>query len=153
MYHNETVFATCEFFPIVVNLICEITSAPVPAPIVAPEKALKWTHVMPPANLFTAHIASSEVRRLRLLSGLIQSHPVKSREQFLDLVNAIFGVGILDPKAFANDMGYSISSVYRWIDGASAPHQSIWSKVEAWILDAIRARIESLEPQAGENEQ
>ncbi len=42
----------------------------------------------------------------------------------------------------SDELGYSYSTVHRWIDGRTAPHPSVWPRVTQWIADAIKSRIE-----------
>lgn len=87
----------------------------------------------------------NEISVLRNLHGMLEHDPVETRDQFCDLMKAAFDLGKLQPRALSDDLGYNISAVYRWIDGSSAPHKSLWPTVVAWIFRAIEQRIEECE--------
>jgi len=98
---------------------------------------------MPAVHPFTALMVNSEVSVLRCLHGMLENDSVETREQFCDLMKATFEYGKLDPKELSNDLGYSLSTVYRWIEGRTAPHRCLWPKIIEWIMLAIDKRIAS----------
>jgi len=95
---------------------------------------------------FTAMMVKYEISVLRRLHGMLAEDTVETREQFSDLMRAAFTLGKLDPRGLSDDLGYNISAVYRWIEGRSAPHKSLWPRVIEWIKDAIKQKIPEQEP-------
>lgn len=87
----------------------------------------------------------TEINALRRLHGMLEHDGIKSREQFRDMMSAAFAHGGLELRALSNDIGFSFSAVFRWQEGQSAPHPSLWPKVVSWVLDALSARIVSRE--------
>lgn len=85
----------------------------------------------------TRAMALSRHTALRDLRQAIESRPPESREDFGDMMQAAFREGGLDPRNMSDDMGYSFSSVYRWVDQRSAPHPSAWPTVASWITKRI----------------
>jgi hypothetical protein len=76
---------------------------------------------------------------LRTLSASLRTAPPTGRDGFTDMMTAAFREGGLDVRNLADDMGYSISSTYRWIEGRSSPHPSQWSLVTDWVARRIDA--------------
>jgi predicted DNA-binding transcriptional regulator AlpA len=99
------------------------------------------------AQPFTAMVVTSELGVLRRLHGMLEFDPIDSRERFGDLMKAAFNHCDLDARALSDDLGYSFSAVYRWIEGRTAPHQSLWPTIVAWIMRALEARITAAEQQ------
>jgi transcriptional regulator with XRE-family HTH domain len=87
----------------------------------------------------------SEISSLRRLHGMLESDGVKTRDQFQDMMTAAFGHGGLELRSLADELGYSFSTVFRWHEGRSAPHPSLWPRIVACILAALKVRIEELE--------
>jgi hypothetical protein len=94
------------------------------------------------SHSFTSLMVEKKAEQLECLHGVLENKKIVSREQFTDLMQAAFQVASLDPNGLANDLGYSSSTVYRWIEGVSAPHKSLWDKVVSWILSTIETRLE-----------
>ncbi|HEX8262789.1 MAG TPA: hypothetical protein VF547_07940 [Allosphingosinicella sp.] len=94
---------------------------------------------------FTDLMVHSQISLLRSLHGALEHKRVRTRDEFIDLMKAAFEHGKLDPRRLADDLGYSFSTVYRWIDGRSAPHPSLWPRIVEWTMGAIVARIEECE--------
>lgn len=92
---------------------------------------------------FTAVAVDSELNLLSRLHSMLESDRIKDREQFTDLMKAAFDHCRLDARALSDELGFSFSTVHRWIDGRTAPHPSLWPTVSAWIADAIKARIDA----------
>lgn len=90
---------------------------------------------------YTHLMLSGELSILRCLHGMIENDAIETRDEFGDLMKAAFEHGRLDPRALADDLGYSISTVYRWIEARSAPHPSLWPRVVEWTLGALSAKI------------
>lgn len=102
---------------------------------------------------FTTMMVESEISVLRRLHGMLEHDPVESREEFADLMAAAFEYGNLEARALSDDLGYSFSTVYRWVEGRSAPHPSLWPTIVAWVMSAIKAKIVAYdEQQAREHE-
>lgn len=102
---------------------------------------------MQPRNkkLFTSWMVSQEIHVLRHLHGMLENDRIARREDFTDLMVAAFHHGKLEPRALADDLAHSISAVYRWIEGSSAPHPSLWPTIVQWIMSAIKKRIDEIE--------
>jgi predicted DNA-binding transcriptional regulator AlpA len=94
---------------------------------------------------FTDIMVHSEISVLRSLHCALETKPVQTRAEFIDLMKAAFEYGRLDPRRLADDLGYSFSTVYRWIDGRSAPHPSLWPRIVEWTKETIDARIDEHE--------
>jgi hypothetical protein len=99
------------------------------------------------ARLFTRMMLSSDISVMTRMHDMLEHDGVEDRAAFSDMMAAAIKHGGLDPRALANDLGYSLSSVYRWIDGTSMPHPSGWSKVVDWVVTALATRIEELHDQ------
>ncbi len=81
------------------------------------------------------------------MHAMLEHDGVRDRDEFADMMEAAMQAGRLDPRALANDLGYSLSSVYRWVDGSSAPHPSTWPRVVDWVVAGLARRIGDLEAQ------
>ena len=93
---------------------------------------------------FTALAVDSELNLLVRLHSMLEFDQVADREQFTDLMKAAFEHCRLDPRALSDKLGYSFSTVYRWIEGRTAPHPSLWPVITKWIADSIKARIDAV---------
>ncbi|HEY0013078.1 MAG TPA: hypothetical protein VGB79_09530 [Allosphingosinicella sp.] len=94
---------------------------------------------------FTSLVRSTEASLLRRIHARIESGGVSSRGQFGDLMAAAFEDGRLSPRDLARDFGYSLSAVYRWIDGSTAPHRSQWPLVAQWVMERLAIKAGQLE--------
>ena|ERR1041385_8852695 len=94
---------------------------------------------------FTMLVSEGELTVLRRLHGMLEGKPIEEREQFSDLMNAAFKWCSLEYAALADDLGYSPSSVYRWVEGTSAPHKSLWPSIVSWIMKAIEERVQTIQ--------
>jgi len=92
---------------------------------------------------FTALAVDSELNLLSRLHAMLESDRIESRDQFADLMKAAFEHCRLDPRALSDELGYSFSTVYRWIEGRTAPHPSLWPRVTDWVANAIKERIDA----------
>jgi hypothetical protein len=99
---------------------------------------------------FTNLMVLSEISLLRSLHGKLSAEGIQSRDEFADLMKAAFEYGNLEARRLADDLGYSFSTVYRWIDGRSAPHPSLWPRIADWVGEAMATRI--AEHEANETE-
>ena len=99
---------------------------------------------MAQARLFTRMMLGSEISVMTQIHAMLEHDGVRDRAEFSDMMGATMQNGRLDPRALANDLGYSMSAVYRWIDGSSAPHPSTWPRVVAWITTNLGQRIDEL---------
>ena len=90
---------------------------------------------------YTKLMSDKEISVLRQLHGMLENDPVKTREQFTDLMKAAFQYGKLDAKLLSDDLGYSASTVYRWIEGLSAPHKSLWPTIVEWTMRAMEKKV------------
>ncbi len=96
-------------------------------------------HVHP----FTSMMVDGEISVLRRLYDMLENDTVDTRDAFSDLMRAAFEHGKLDARGLSDDFGYSFTTVYRWIEGRSAPHPSIWPRIVVWVMNAIDAKIAS----------
>jgi len=90
---------------------------------------------------FTTMVTTSKLGVLSRLHGMLEFDQIDSRERFADLMRASFEQCELDPKALSDDLGYSFSAVYRWIEGKTAPHPSLWPRIVSWIMTVIERKI------------
>jgi len=97
------------------------------------------------AEPLTSFMVSNKLGLLEQLHGMLDNQTVRNRSQFTDTMQAAFTHGELSYRKLADDMGYSASSVHRWIDGRSAPHPSLWSGIVDWVKSEIEARLEAAE--------
>lgn len=95
---------------------------------------------------FRAMAVQSQVDLLTQIRSALDAAPLSSRDQFTDLMKAAFLHCRLDARALSDDMGYNFSTVHRWIDGRTAPHPSLWPRINDWIKSALEARIDTLRP-------
>lgn len=100
---------------------------------------------MSAAGPLTAMVKTTEIGILRRLHGMLEFDPIDSRERFGDMMKAAFDHCKLDARALSDDLGYTFSAVYRWIEGRTAPHPSLWPTVVAWVMRALEARIAAAE--------
>lgn len=98
-------------------------------------------NVMPDIRQYTRMMMSNEISVLRRLHGMLEHDPVNTRDEFCDLMKAAFNHGKLEPRELSDDLGYSMSTIYRWIEGRSAPHASLWPIVVTWVMTAIDTKI------------
>ena len=91
---------------------------------------------------YTALATENELVLLNRLHAMLEADPVVSREEFSDMMAVAFANSRLDARALSDDMGYNFTTVYRWIEGRTAPHRSQWKQVQEWICNALNAHIE-----------
>jgi len=87
----------------------------------------------------TRSMRAARMAALHTLSSSLRTAPPSERDGFTDMMMAAFREGGLDVRDLAGDMGYSLSSTYRWIEGRSSPHPSQWKLVTDWIVGRIDA--------------
>jgi hypothetical protein len=75
---------------------------------------------------------------------MLESDRVSSREQFGDLMKAAFEHCHLDVRRMSDDLGFSGSTVYCWVEGRTAPHPSLWPLITDWVAKAIKSRIDAI---------
>lgn len=107
---------------------------------------------MPEAKPFTTALMLSEISVFRRLYNRLDKNPLVDRAEFSDLMAAMFERGRLDPKRAAEELGYSQSAVYRWIDGSTAPHVVAWPAIVEWIKARLNERIEAAGQDVDEEE-
>lgn len=100
---------------------------------------------MSSTHTYTKVVEESLLSSLRCLHGMLENDPIQTRDQFSDLMKATFGSGYLDPRDISNEMGFNASTVYRWVEGKSAPHPSLWPRVQDWLIEAIFSKVKDLE--------
>ncbi|WP_156467531.1 hypothetical protein [Methylobacterium sp. Leaf102] len=84
---------------------------------------------------------TNEIDVLRSLRGMIEHDPIQTREEFGDLMKAVFVHGRLETRKLADDLGFNFTTVYRWIEGHNAPHASVWPRISSWISVEIDRRV------------
>jgi rhamnogalacturonyl hydrolase YesR len=87
----------------------------------------------------------NEINALRRLHGMLEHDRVNSREEFRDMMTAAFMHGRLELRGLSDDLGFSFSAVFRWLEGKSAPHPSLWPRVVEWVMGALARKIKALE--------
>lgn len=84
---------------------------------------------------------------LSAVHGALDNIEINSRKRFTEMMESIFnefGAGVSDRK-LADDTGYAITSVRRWISGKTAPHKSAWSGIRTWCLDELASEMVKLQ--------
>lgn len=94
---------------------------------------------------FTAMAAETERNLLSRLHAMLEFDEIRSREQFADLMKVAFAQDRLDGRALSDDLGYSFSTVYRWIEGRTAPHPSLWPRITEWVSAGILVLLQTLD--------
>jgi hypothetical protein len=97
------------------------------------------------ARPLTGLMVKTEINALRRLHGMLEHDGVRSREEFRDMMVAAFTHGRLELRELADDLGYAYSTVFRWLEGRSAPHSSLWPRIVAWIVSALERKIATIE--------
>ncbi len=100
---------------------------------------------MASTHRFTELMVESEIHALNCLYGMLEADGVRSRDEFRDMMSAAFQRGGLDIRSLADDLGFSFSTVFRWKEGVSAPHPSLWPRVTAWVMAQLVLRRQQLE--------
>ena len=99
-------------------------------------------------GMFSAVMISGKIELIDKIKKEMGRSGISERYLFSDLMKAVFGRSVgLDPRRLSDELGYSYSSVSRWITGRSAPHRVLWRQVTAWIessLDAKRDELKAL---------
>lgn len=98
----------------------------------------------------TALMLSNEINALRRLHGMLEHDQVNSRAEFGDMMIAAFTHGRLELRELSDDLGFSFSTVFRWIEGRSAPHPSLWPRIIEWVMAALDRKIQAAERQMQE---
>ena len=94
---------------------------------------------------FTHMMAGANAIALAQLNDLLCEHSISTREDFEDLMTAIFKYSSFNYRDLAKELGYSQPSVHRWINGQYAPHPSVWPLIVKWVKRDIARQI-SLNP-------
>ncbi len=84
----------------------------------------------------------AEQSMLRRLHGMLSNQDLETPEEFTDLMMAAFENGLLNYKEIADALGYSRSSVHRWVRGKTTPHPLVWPTITRWIVNAIDERLQ-----------
>jgi predicted DNA-binding transcriptional regulator AlpA len=93
---------------------------------------------------FTAVAMDSELGLLSRVHAMLESDGIDSRSDFSDLMKVAFTNCRLEPRAMSDSLGFSFSTVYRWIEGRTAPHPSLWAVVANWVAFSLKARIDEI---------
>ena len=102
---------------------------------------------MPNVPKFYSVTVPGELDKLRRLHGLLESDNIDSREEFKDVMKTAFVHCGLDYKELSGELGFSPSSVFRWVQGKSAPHHSLWPIISEWIIKSLKNKVDEMEPQ------
>lgn len=97
------------------------------------------------ARPLTDLMLRQKIGALRRLHGMLEHDGVKNREEFRDMMTAAFECGGLELRALSDQLGFSFSTVFRWQEGRSTPHASLWPRIVAWVMSALEGRIEEAE--------
>lgn len=90
-------------------------------------------------------VLAGDISVLRRLHGMLERGTIVERDEFKDMMRAAFHYSQLDYKLLADDLGYSSSAVYRWVEGGTAPHPGLWPRVIEWVMRAIEQKVDHLE--------
>jgi hypothetical protein len=93
---------------------------------------------------YTALAADNELIFLSRLHSMLESDPITTRDSFADMMAVAFTANRLDTRVLSDEMGYSFSTVYRWVEGRTAPHRSQWTHIQEWVSKALKAHIDAL---------
>ncbi|MGN6363357.1 hypothetical protein [Asticcacaulis taihuensis] len=96
---------------------------------------------MPPLGQFSKLEMTHSLEFLKAFHGMLEFEDVTTREQMFDVLTASFKNRYLDAAKFAGDLGFSPSSVYRWLDGRGLPHRAVWPLVVTWIRRELEGVI------------
>jgi transcriptional regulator with XRE-family HTH domain len=94
----------------------------------------------------------TEISALRRLHGMLEHDQLHSRAEFRDMMIAAFTHGRLELRELSDDLGFSFSTVFRWLEGRSAPHPSIWPRIVDWVMAALTRKIQTTEHEMEEAE-
>ena len=86
---------------------------------------------------YTDVITRHRLDALRCLQDMLENDQLRDRAQFSNLMKAVFDAGYLNPRALSDDLGFSVSTVYRWAENRTAPHPAVWPLVQDWLLRKI----------------
>lgn len=100
---------------------------------------------MPELRPFTGLMVRNEINSLRRLHGMLEHDPINSRSEFSDMMTAAFTHGGLELRSLSDDLGFSFSTVFRWLEGRSAPHPSLWPRIVSWVMAALSRKIDEAE--------
>jgi len=89
----------------------------------------------------TRSMHDARMTMLDRLSRSLKANPVSNRDEFTDMMMAAFREGGLDVRDLAGDMGYSMSTCYRWVEGRTSPHASQWPLITTWVVGRIDAIV------------
>lgn len=79
-------------------------------------------------------VLDAERAMFTVLALTVSGNRARTHDDFLDLMTASFGEGRLSLRNLADDLGFGFSTVARWRGGRSAPHPSLWPRIEEWII-------------------
>lgn len=82
---------------------------------------------------------------LSAIHGALDNIEIKDRTRFTEMMHNVFVVAQLSDRELADDTGYAITSVRRWINGKTAPHKSAWAGIRTWCLEELAMEMEKLQ--------
>jgi hypothetical protein len=80
---------------------------------------------------------------------MLEHDGINTREEFRDMMTAAFECGGLELRNLSDGLGFSFSTVFRWQEGRSAPHQSLWPRIVEWVMSALTHKIHEAEKKLG----
>jgi hypothetical protein len=86
---------------------------------------------------YTPIIKEARLSALGQVGEMLKQHEITSVAEFHDLMAAVFVHGGMEMRRLSDDLGYSFSTVFRWAEGRTAPHQSLWPRITAWVQQEI----------------
>lgn len=93
-------------------------------------------------EVYTRVMLQGRVSALQSLSTVIAEREISSNADFIDFLNAVFDhtTGIKKVQ-LADDLGFSMTSVYRWAQGRRLPRTIVWPTIIAWSQRAIEQKV------------
>lgn len=94
-------------------------------------------------------------KKLDLLSdihGSLENFHIRDRGRFTEMMYSVFVVAQIGDRDLADDKGYAITSVRRWITGKNAPHKSSWDRIREWCLKALSKEMDALQRQLDQHQ-
>ena len=95
-------------------------------------------------SAYTDVITRHRLDVLQCLRDMLKNERLQNRAQFSNLMKAVFSNGYLNPRDLSNDMGFNVSTVYRWIENRTAPHLAVWPLIQDWLLQKISDEINKI---------
>jgi hypothetical protein len=88
--------------------------------------------------------AQAKLDFLKTVHSTLAEMKIDERAIFGEMMFNVFNLAKLSEREMADDMGYNITSVRRWIEGKTTPHKAIWPNVRDWCLFHLAREINEL---------